>query len=54
MKTLPQKDKDKDKEKDEDKDKDKDNDKDKDKDKINKRPYMCYIFEKLRVQVYQI
>ena len=29
-------------------------DKDKDKDKILKRPNMCYIFEKLRVQGYQI
>ena len=28
--------------------------KDKDKDKILKRPNMCYIFEKLRVQGYQI
>ena len=32
----------------------KDKDKDKYKDKIDKIPYMCYIFEKLRVQVYQI
>ena len=39
---------------DKDKDKGKDKDKDKDKDKIHKRPYMCYIFEKLRVQGYQI
>ena len=31
-----------------------DKDKDDDKDKILKRPYMCYIFEKLRVQGYQI
>ena len=31
-----------------------DKDKDKDKDKIPKRPNMCYIFEKLRVQGYQI
>ena len=41
-----------------DKDKDKDNDKykdeDKDKDKILKRPNMCYVFEKLRFQGYQI
>ena len=39
---------------DKDKDKDKDKDNDKDKDKILKRPNMCYIFEKLRVQGYQI
>ena len=39
---------------DKDKYKDKDNDKDKDKDKILKRPNMCYVFEKLRVQGYQI
>ena len=37
-----------------DKDKDKDKYKDKDKDKVLKRPNMCYIFEKLRVQGYQI
>ena len=43
-----------DNDKDTHKDKDKDKDKGKDKDKINKRPYMCYIFEKLRVQGYQI
>ena len=35
-------------------DKYKDKDKDKYKDKILKRPNMCYIFEKLRVQGYQI
>ena len=29
-------------------------DKDKDKDRILKRSNMCYIFEKLRVQGYQI
>ena len=45
-------DKDKGKDNDKGKDKDKDKDKDEDKDKINKRPYMCYIFEKLRVQGY--
>ena len=39
---------------DKDKDNDKYKDKDKDKDKILKRPNMCYIFEKLRVQGYQI
>jgi len=32
----------------------KDKDKDKDKDKILKRPNMCYVFEKLRFQGYQI
>ena len=34
------------------KQKDKKTKRQKDKDKINKRPYMCYIFEKLRVQGY--
>ena len=37
-----------------DKDKDKDKDSDKDKDNILKRHNMCYVFEKLRVQGYQI
>ena len=37
-----------------DKDKGKDKDKDKDKDKVLKRPDMCYIFEKQKVQGYQI
>ena len=35
-------------------DKYKDKDNDKDKDKILRRPNMCYIFEKLRVQGFQI
>ena len=43
-----------DKDKYKDKDKDKDTDKDKYKDKIDKRPNICYVFEKLRVQGYQI
>ena len=36
------------------KDKDKDNDKDKDKCKVEKSLYMWHIFEKQRVQGYQI
>ena len=40
--------------KDKDKGKDKYKDKDKDKDKVLKRPNMCYIFEKQKVQGYQI
>ena len=35
-------------------DNDKDKEKDKEKDKILKRPNMCYVFEKLRFQGYQI
>ena len=35
-------------------DRDKDKDKDNDKDKVSKRPSMCYIFEKQKVQGYQI
>ena len=45
---------DKDNYKHKDKDKDKDKDSDKDKDNILKRHNMCYVFEKLRVQGYQI
>jgi len=45
---------DKDKYKYKDKYKDKDRDKDKYKDKIIKRPNICYVFEKLRVQRYQV
>jgi len=48
------KDKYKDKDRDKDKYKDKDRDKDKYKDKIIKRPNICYVFEKLRVQRYQV
>ena len=42
--------------KDNDKDKDKDNYKDNDKDKykVHRTPNICYIFEKQRVQGYQI
>ena len=46
--------KDKDKDKDKYKDKYKDKDKDKDKVKVHKILNMCYIFEKQRVQGYQI
>ena len=41
------------KHKDEDEDQDKDKDKDKDKNKEWKRPNMCYICEKQRIQGYQ-
>ena len=40
--------------KDKNKDKGKDKDKEKDKDKVLKRPNMCYIFEKQKVQGFQI
>ena len=44
----------KDRDKDKDKDKDIDKDKDKDKDKVQRILYMWHIFEKQRVQRYQI
>ena len=47
-------DKDNDQEKDNDNDNDKDKDKDKDKDESAENLNICYIFEKLRIQGYQI
>merc|ERR1712055_493609 len=47
-------DKDNDQEKDNDNDNDKDKDKDTDKDKSAENLNICYIFEKLRIQGYQI
>ena len=47
-------DKDNDQEKDNDNDNDKDKEKDKDKDESAENLNICYIFEKLRIQGYQI
>ena len=47
-----EKDNDQEKSNDKDKDKEKDKDKDKDKDKSAENLNICYIFEKLRIQVY--
>ena len=47
-------DKDNDQEKDNDNDNDNDNDKDKDKDESAENLNICYIFEKLRIQGFQI
>ena len=52
--TWPDQQKDNDKYKHKDNDNDNDNDKDKDKDKSAENINICYVFENLRIQGYQI